>query len=93
MKHIINHPSQLASLLQSTRKHQKITQAQIALVLNSSQPAVSRLELNPNNIRLGDLLRVCHLLGLELSINEKEQGTAQTSSGEGRSTIIKGGQE
>jgi|UniRef100_UPI00404831B0 HTH-type transcriptional regulator / antitoxin HipB len=89
MKRIINHPSQLASVLQSTRKHQKITQAQLALVLNASQPAVSRLELNPNNIRLGDLLRVCHLLGLELSINEKQQGIEQTPSGIGHPKKIK----
>lgn len=89
MKQTINHPSQLASVLQSTRKHRKITQAQLALVLNASQPAVSRLELNPNNMRLGDLLRVCHLLGLELSINEKQQDIEQTSLDEGHSTVTK----
>jgi HTH-type transcriptional regulator/antitoxin HipB len=89
MKQTINHPSQLASVLQSTRKHRKITQAQLALVLNASQPAVSRLELNPDNMRLGDLLRVCHLLGLELSINEKQQDIEQTSLDEGHSTVTK----
>lgn len=89
MKQTINHPSQLASVLQSTRKHRKITQTQLALVLNASQPAVSRLELNPNNMRLGDLLRVCHLLGLELSINEKQQDIEQTSLDEGHSTVTK----
>jgi HTH-type transcriptional regulator/antitoxin HipB len=89
MKQTINHPSQLASVLQSTRKHRKITQAQLAVVLNASQPAVSRLELNPDNMRLGDLLRVCHLLGLELSINEKQQDIEQTSLDEGHSTVTK----
>lgn len=85
MKLVINHPSQLASVLQSTRKHRKVTQAQLALVLNASQPAVSRLELNPDNIRLGDLLRMCHLLGLELSISEKQQDIEQTSAMDTRS--------
>ena len=71
MKQVISHPAQFAAIAQSARKHRKITQAQMAQVLDASQPAVSRLELNPDNIKLSDFLRICHVLGLEVSLSDK----------------------
>lgn len=80
MRHILSHASQFASILQSARKQRKITQAQIALVIGASQPAVSRLELNPGNIKLSDFLRMCHVLGIEVSLNEKVYLSDQKSN-------------
>lgn len=80
MKHVISHPSQFATIAQSARKHRKITQAEMARVLDVSQPAVSRLELNPDSIKLADFLRICHVLGLEVSLSGKVYLTDQDSN-------------
>ena len=44
----------------------------MAEILDASQPAISRYEMNPENIKLGDFLQMCHKLGLEITISEKE---------------------
>lgn len=43
----------------------------MAELLDASQPAISRYEMNPENIKLGDFLQMCHKLGLEITISEK----------------------
>jgi len=71
MKQMISHPAQMGMILQSARKSQGISQAELARMLDASQPAVSRLELNPENIKLADLLNMVHRYGLELWISER----------------------
>lgn len=61
----------MAVILHSARKYRKVSQSNMAELLGASQPAISRLELNPANIKLGDLLQMCHKLGLEITISEK----------------------
>jgi HTH-type transcriptional regulator/antitoxin HipB len=75
MKQIISHPSQMGQTLQGARKHRKISQADMAQFLDASQPVVSRLEQNPDTIKLADLLKMCHRLGLELTISEKPESS------------------
>jgi predicted XRE-type DNA-binding protein len=73
MKQIITHPVQMGSVVQSARKHRKISQVEVARLLGSSQPAVSRLEVHPENFKLADLLKVLHRLGLELTVSQRPQ--------------------
>lgn len=71
VKQILSHPSQASAILQSARKYRKISQNDMAELLDASQPAISRYEMNPENIKLGDFLQMCHKLGLEITISEK----------------------
>jgi len=64
MKQLISHPAQMGMILQSARKSKHISQAELARMLDASQPAVSRLELHPENIKLADLLTWCTAMGL-----------------------------
>jgi len=86
MKQIISHPSQMGLILQSARRHHKINQAALAKMLNASQPAVSRLEIHPESIKLAALLKMLHRYGLELTISDRPQSQPpQTDSRDGES--------
>lgn len=84
MKQIIVHPAQVGTILQGARKSKRISQAELARMLDASQPAVSRLELHPENIKLADLFKMVHHYGLELWISERpkhgEQAPGVSSS-------------
>lgn len=71
MKQIIAHPAQMGMILQSARKSQGISQADLAQFLDTSQSAVSRLEGSPESIKLAELLKMLHRYGLELTISER----------------------
>lgn len=71
MKQIISHPAQMGMILQSARKSQGISQAELAEFLDASQSAVSRLEGSPENIKLAELLKMLHRYGLELTVSER----------------------
>lgn len=81
MKQLISHPAQMGMILQSARKSKRISQAELARMLDASQPAVSRLELNPENIKLADLLDMVHRYGLELWISERPKRGKQLPEG------------
>jgi hypothetical protein len=54
----------------------------MAELLDASQPAISRYEMNPENIKLGDFLQMCHKLGLEITISEKPNLTDKKTQAE-----------
>jgi transcriptional regulator with XRE-family HTH domain len=82
VKQILSHPSQASAILQSARKYQKISQTDMAELLDASQPAISRYEMNPENIKLGDFLQMCQKLGLEITISEKPNLTDKKTQAE-----------
>ena len=62
---------QLGAVLQASRKKQRMTQAALAGRLGLSQPRVSHLESNPQDLSVRQLLAWCAALGLELGIGER----------------------
>ena len=76
MKQMIVHPAQMGMILQSARKNQGISQAELALFLDASQSAVSRLEGSPESIKLDELLKMLHRYGLELTVSERPRHDA-----------------
>lgn len=65
-------PAQLGALLVNVRKSRKLTQAQLGARLGLSQKRVSELELAPGTLSVDQLLAVCGQLGLQLSVQLRE---------------------
>ena len=73
--------AQLGALLVNVRKSRKLTQAQLGARLGLSQKRVSELELAPGTLSVDQLLAICAQLGLQLSLqlredNQPAQGSA-----------------
>lgn len=64
--------SQLGTLLQSARKSLKLTQAQLGGRLGLSQKRMSELELAPGTLSVDQLLAICAQLGLQVSVQRRE---------------------
>lgn len=62
---------QLARLLQSARKAKKMSQAAVGARVGLSQRRISALELDPGRLTASQLLLLCSVLGLELTVGEK----------------------
>jgi HTH-type transcriptional regulator/antitoxin HipB len=67
---------QLGHVLQSARKARKLSQAAVGARLDLSQKRISAMELDPSGISVEQLLKLCAVLGLELSIGRKGAATA-----------------
>ena len=80
--HPLINPRQLGAILQSARKAQRLTQAALAERVGMSQSRISYLEKHAAEINVGQLMRICTALGLELTIGTREQGPAATTPGE-----------
>jgi HTH-type transcriptional regulator/antitoxin HipB len=65
-------PAQLGALLVNVRKSRKLTQAQLGTRLGLSQKRVSELELAPGTLSVDQLLAICAQLGLQLSLQLRE---------------------
>ena len=76
--------SQLGVVLQGARKSLKLTQAQLGERLGLSQRRVSELERAPGTLSVDQLLALCAQLGLQLTVQPREQGpqTAGAQAGE-----------
>lgn len=72
--------SQLSSLLQAARKAQGLTQAALAARIGLSQPRVSHLELNAQDLSVEQLLAWCAALDLELAVGTRGGGVAPPTS-------------
>jgi HTH-type transcriptional regulator / antitoxin HipB len=59
---------QLGRMLQSARKAKGLTQAGVGARVGLSQKRISALEAAPGTITVDQLLRLCAVLGLELTI-------------------------
>ena len=80
--HLLINPRQLGTILLSARKAQRLTQAALAERVGMSQSRISFLEKHAAEINVGQLMRICTALGLELTIGTREQGPAATTPGE-----------
>lgn len=72
--------SQLSSLLQATRKARGLTQAALANRIGLSQSRVSHLELNAQDLSVGQLLAWCAALGLELTLGTRGSAAMSATS-------------
>ncbi len=68
----ISTASQLGTLLQGARKSRKLSQAQLGERLGLSQKRVSELERAPGTLSVDQLLGVCAHLGLQLSLQPRD---------------------
>ena len=80
--HLLINPRQLGTILLSARKAQRLTQAALAERVGMSQSRISWLEKNAAEISVGQLLQICTVLGLELTIGTRDQTQAAPPPGE-----------
>lgn len=73
--------AQLGGLLHSARKGRKLTQTQLAARLGISQTRLSDLELAPGTLSVDQLLALCAQLGLQLSLQPRDQIAPSPASG------------
>ena len=78
--HPLINPRQLGTILQSARKAKRLTQTALAERVGMSQSRISYLEKHASEINVGQLMRICTALGLELAIGTRDQAT--TTAGE-----------
>lgn len=64
--------AQLGTLLVNVRKSRKLTQAQLGTRLGLSQKRISELELAPGTLSVDQLLGMCAQLGLQLSLQLRD---------------------
>jgi len=62
---------QLGRVLQSARKARSLTQAAVGARVGLSQKRISAIELDPGSLTAEQLLKLCSVLGLELTIGAK----------------------
>ncbi|MFC7411238.1 helix-turn-helix domain-containing protein [Hydrogenophaga atypica] len=65
--------SQLGVLLQGVRKSHQLTQAQLGERMGLSQRRISELEREPGTLSVDQLLAICARLGLQLTVQPREQ--------------------
>lgn len=70
--HPIVTSAQLGALLVNVRKSRKLTQAQMGARLGLSQKRVSELELASGTLSVDQLLAICAQLGLQLSLQLRD---------------------
>ena len=70
---------QLGSVLQAAGKAQGLTHAALAGRIGLSQSRVSHLELNADELSVGQLLAWCAALGLELAVGERGSPAASSA--------------
>ena len=80
--HPLIDPRQLGTILRSARKAQRLSQTQLAERVGMSQSRISYLEKHAAEINVGQLLRVCAVLGLELTIGTRGKAKAAAAPGE-----------
>jgi HTH-type transcriptional regulator/antitoxin HipB len=71
--------SQLSHLLQSYRKNEGLTQADLGQRAGISQERYSVLESDPGRITVERLLRIVNALGLEMVLQDKGEDSARSS--------------
>ena len=73
---------QLGRFLQSARKAAKLTQAEVGARMGLSQKRISALELDPGSLTADQLLRLCGILGLEMTIGGKQAPPPRVAEGD-----------
>jgi HTH-type transcriptional regulator/antitoxin HipB len=77
--HTLVTAAQLGSVLQAARKAQGLTQLALADRIGLSQSRVSHLELNAQELSVGQLMAWCAALGLELAIGTRGSGAVSST--------------
>ncbi len=72
--------AQLGTLLLSSRKSRKLTQAQLGARLGLSQTRMSDLELAPGTLSVDQLLALCNQLGLQISLQARDENPSKPDS-------------
>jgi len=68
---LVTHPDQVGALLRSRRKSLKLSQAAVATRVALSQNRLSELESGPGTLTVAQLLRLLHVLDLDVHIAER----------------------
>ena len=76
MRQLITSPGQVGEIIRSRRKARRIAQQTLATQLQLSQSRLSTLESAPGDLTLSRLITLANLLGLEISIQDKAEGTS-----------------
>ena len=72
VKYMIIHSTQeLGQIIRTTRKNMGLTQSDLAGACACGVRFISELENGKPSIELGRALRVAHVLGLDLSVDER----------------------
>jgi len=71
--------TQLGQLLRAARKQRGLTQAEVGARLGLSQNRVSHLEGHADELSAKQLLTWCAVVGLELSLGERQAAGSPTS--------------
>lgn len=72
--------SQLGVLLHGARKSHQLTQAQLGERMGLSQRRISELEREPGTLSVDQLLAICAQLGLQLTVQPREQSPSSTDA-------------
>lgn len=73
--------AQLGVLVRSARKSRKLTQSRLAARMGISQTRMSDLELSPGTLSVDQLLAVCAQLGLQLTVQPREEDPVRDPAG------------
>ncbi|PUE21285.1 MULTISPECIES: helix-turn-helix domain-containing protein [unclassified Limnohabitans] len=77
MPHTLVTPIQMGQILKTARKTSQLSQTKLASRVGLSQSRISAFEQQPENIGLGQLLSVLNVLGLELTIQPRQNTAPQ----------------
>lgn len=80
MQRVVLTSSQLAALLQSSRRSKKLSQQQVAALLKLSQSRLSELETNAGALTVDRLLEYTKLLGLELIVQKAPPSSSSAAT-------------
>jgi len=71
MNHLLLSPLQLGQLMRSARKRMRLNQHELGARIGLSQARVSKMEREPQNITVDQLLALMSVLGLELVVQDR----------------------
>jgi HTH-type transcriptional regulator/antitoxin HipB len=86
MDHPILTPLQLSAHLRSLRKARNLTQAQLGARLGINQARVAKIERNPGQVSVGQLIRMLALLNTQLVLRTSATRTGRDARAAGAST-------
>ncbi len=70
MEYLALTPAQLALHLRSIRKARKLTQAELGVKLGVNQARVGKIERDPSNVSVGQLMQLLGLLGVRVVLKD-----------------------
>ena len=70
---LIHSPSELAKIVYSQRKQQKLNQSEVGDKVGLKQTTLSKFETHPDHTQLATLFRILSALDLEIHVNPKQK--------------------